>query len=175
MITSKNVKKKLNNYKYVMELKTLTSLERDILYNRFRQISYKKFNMCVSQLSVDDAKHMVQQTFSKIEQHIIKYQLQNCFTNNILYRNRIMLTGYKPLSDRTLIRALQNEAKRLKKYRDQAIARKKAEIARLKQEQKLAAENLINANRARAKTVVICSSRNDAANIINQLKERFKL
>lgn len=171
---TKIAKKQLNNYNYVMRIASLTPIERDILSKKYRKGEYKIFPISFRKIKrIDDAKQAFQQAIYKIEKFIKDENLQEPHINNKYHNNSLVVRGYYLLSDRELIRKLQTDAKRIKKSNDAMIERKRiAKQYAISQAARWAAEDQ---KRKDKKTVVICSTSEDAKEIINQLKSKFNI
>lgn len=159
---AKTLKKNLNNYAYVMGLKSLTPSERQFLVSKYPQEIYKKFPIPFGKIkNIDDAKKIFAKTLADVEKFIKDNNVQNPVIDNRGYYNAITVIGEYLSTDAELIKERQYAVKRLKSIKDD-----------------IAKRNKMNKERASAcaiKNVMVCTSKADAAAVIRKLKNRFDL
>ncbi len=151
----KTIKNQLNNYKYVMALKTLSPVERGILATLHRKRICKMFPIPFSTIkNTSEAQEVFQKTLLQVERYIEEQNIQNPIIDNRYRYNALTVKGVVLLNDKQLIKLHQ---KSIKSKEDTKKLFVKNKIIQKKAEQ----------------IVKQCATRREALLIAQALKSKF--
>lgn len=175
----KHARKQLRSYTYVMNLKELNSIERQILFKMYRSYfaSHKIIRVRSTKCrisSLQDIQKMADRIIAQINSFVGANKLQQVSYCNYSYG--ILVSGVKTSSDHELIKLHQRSIREEQRMRNARLRH----LKQIKKEKQLAEQRskklaVQQANQRKLSFDVLIRSKEDAQTAIDQLKKAFKL